>query len=84
MKSKKQSNDYLSYSIIWIPCVNNRLNSSVAVCTDISGKEPHTQVGMGTVIASGSLGSVMTYYLQNYPGTETRAYIIAFQTAVQH
>ena len=32
---------------------------SVVVCTDLSGKEPHTEVGVGRVIVSGSLGGVM-------------------------
>ena len=32
---------------------------SVLVCTDLSGKEPHRQVGMGRVMTSGSLGGVM-------------------------
>ena len=31
----------------------------VVVCTDLSGKKPHRQVGVGKVIATGSLGSVM-------------------------
>ena len=32
---------------------------SVVVCTDLSGKEPHRQVGVGMVGISGSLGGVM-------------------------
>ena len=32
---------------------------SVVVCTDLSGKEPHRQVGVGRVVTSGSLGGVM-------------------------
>ena len=32
---------------------------SVAVCTDLSGKEPHRQVGMGSMITSGILGGIM-------------------------
>ena len=31
----------------------------VVVCTDLSGKEPHRQVGVGRVVASRSLSSVM-------------------------
>ena len=33
--------------------------TTVIVCTDLSGKESHRQVGMGRVITSRSLGSVM-------------------------
>ena len=29
------------------------------VCTDLSGKEPHSQVSVDRMIAAGSLGSVM-------------------------
>ena len=32
---------------------------SVEVCTDLAGNEPHSQVGMGRVGTSGSLGDVM-------------------------
>ena len=32
---------------------------SVVVCTDISGKEPHRQVGVGGVVTLGSLGGEM-------------------------
>ena len=32
---------------------------SVVVCTDLSGKEPHRQVGVGREVTSGSLGGVM-------------------------
>ena len=32
---------------------------SVVVCTDLSGKEPHRQVGVSMVVTSGSLGGVM-------------------------
>ena len=31
----------------------------VAVCTDLSSMEPHRQVDVGRVVASGSLGGVM-------------------------
>ena len=31
----------------------------VVVCTDLSDKEPHTQVGVGCVVTSGSLGGVI-------------------------
>ena len=31
----------------------------IAVCTDLSGKEPHRQVGVGKMVTSGSLGGVM-------------------------
>ena len=31
----------------------------VAVYTDLSGKKPHIQVGMDTVMATGSLGDVI-------------------------
>ena len=32
---------------------------SVVVCTDLSGKEPHRQVGVGRVVTSGSLDGVV-------------------------
>ena len=32
---------------------------TVVVCTNFSSKEPHRQVGLDRVVASGSLGSVM-------------------------
>ena len=32
---------------------------SATVCTDLSGKEPHRQVGVNRVVTSGSLGGVM-------------------------
>ena len=32
---------------------------SVVVCTDLSAKEPHRQVGVDRVMISGSLGGVM-------------------------
>ena len=32
---------------------------SVVVCTDLSGKEPHRQVGVDRVVILGSLGGVM-------------------------
>ena len=32
---------------------------SVVVYSDLSGKEPHRQVGVGRVMTSGSLGGVM-------------------------
>ena len=32
---------------------------SVVICTDLSGREPHRQVGVVRVIATGSLSSVM-------------------------
>ena len=32
---------------------------TAVVCTDLSGKEPHRQVGMGIVVISGSLHGVM-------------------------
>ena len=35
----------------------------VVVCTHLSGKELHTQVGLDRVIASGSLGGVMVITL---------------------
>ena len=33
--------------------------TSVVVSTDLSGKESHRQVGIGNVVTSGSLGSIM-------------------------
>ena len=36
---------------------------SVVVYTDLSGKEPHRQVGVDTVATSGSLGGVMVRML---------------------
>ena len=35
------------------------METSVVVCTDLSGKKPHGQVGMGIVMTSGSLGCIM-------------------------
>ena len=35
----------------------------VAVCTDLSGKEQHRQVDVGTVVTSESLGGVMVITL---------------------
>ena len=32
---------------------------SVVVCTDLSGKEPHREVGVDTVVNAGLLGGVM-------------------------
>ena len=32
---------------------------SVADCTDLSGKEPHRQVGLDRIITSGRLGGLM-------------------------
>ena len=32
---------------------------SIVVCTDVSGKEPHRQVGIATMVISGSLGGGM-------------------------
>ena len=32
---------------------------NVALCTDLSGKEPHRQMDVGIVVTSGSLGHVM-------------------------
>ena len=32
---------------------------SVVVCTDLSGKEPYREVGVGSMVTSGSLGGVM-------------------------
>ena len=41
----------------------------VVVCTNLSGKEPHRQAGIGKVVTSGSLGDVMVSTLaQNARG----------------
>ena len=37
----------------------NSWGTSVVVCTDLSGKEPYKQIGMGRVVTSGSLCGVM-------------------------
>ena len=37
----------------------NSNGASVVVCTDLSGKEPHIQVGMGSMVTSGSQGGVI-------------------------
>ena len=37
----------------------NSRGTSVVVCTDLQGKEPHRQVGIGQVMTSGSLGGGM-------------------------
>ena len=37
----------------------NSKGTSIAVGIDLSGKEPHRQVGVGRLVASGSLGGVM-------------------------
>ena len=43
--------------------------ASVAVCSDLPGKEPHRQVGVGSMVTSGSLGSLMVSTLaQNARG----------------
>ena len=39
--------------------VCNLADVIVVVCTHLSGKEPHRQVGVGRVVESGSLGGVM-------------------------
>ena len=39
------------------------MGMSVVVCTDLSGKEPHSNVGVVTVVTSGSLGGVMVSIL---------------------
>ena len=44
------------------------LNSIVAVCTDLSGKEPHRQVGVGRVVTPGSLGSIIVCTLAKDAG----------------
>ena len=38
----------------------------VVVCTDLAGKEPHRQLGMGRVMTSGSLGDVMVSILTRW------------------
>ena len=35
------------------------MSTNVVVCTELSGKEPHRQVGVGMVVISGCLGDVM-------------------------
>ena len=37
--------------------------TAMIVCTDLASKDPHRQVGMDRVIASGILGSVMVRLL---------------------
>ena len=37
----------------------NSRETSVVICTDLSGKEPHRQVGVAKVVTSGSLDGVM-------------------------
>ena len=37
----------------------DRLESLCIVCTDLSGKKPHMQVGVYRMMISGSLGGVM-------------------------
>ena len=39
------------------------LRTSVVVCTDLSGKQPHRQISAGSKVASGSLGCVMVSLL---------------------
>ena len=39
---------------------------SIDVCTDLSGNERHTQVGVGTVVTPGSLGNVMASTLARH------------------
>ena len=34
-------------------------NNSVFVCSDLSGREPHKQVGAGIVVRSRNIGGVM-------------------------
>ena len=40
-----------------------QLHSSAVVCTDLSDKEPHRQVGVGRVVTSGGLGGVIVSIL---------------------
>ena len=56
------------YAIVSIKMTNGRKlfkkltipkGTSVVVCTDLSDKEPLRQVGMDSVVTSGSLGGVM-------------------------
>ena len=45
----------------------------VVVCTDLSGKEPHKQVGVGRVVTSGSLGDsliISTDFTGKQPHTQ--------------
>ena len=41
-------------------------NECVVVCTDLSGKEPHRQVGVGRLVTSCNLGGVMAQILAWY------------------
>ena len=41
---------------------------SVLVCTDLSGKEPHMHVGVGSVVKSGNLDGVLVSTLAQNAG----------------
>ena len=47
------------YVIVSIKRLTIRGGTSVADCTDLSGKKLYTQVGMGIVVTSGSLRGLM-------------------------
>ena len=59
--------------IVSVKKTYNFRGMSVVVCTDVSGKEPHRQVGMGTVdLPPGSLDGVMVSTLaQNARGVDS-------------
>ena len=52
------------YVIVSIKKTYNSSRTTAVVCTDLSGREPHRQVGMGRVVKSGRLCGVMVITLE--------------------